>query len=90
VKKVKLTFTQDVKYTREVTVLIPETVDEQAIQNALEAVDRLRDETIDDYIINLETYGFKLDGTIDDDMHNPDSWEIECEDFEVIEEEAEE
>ncbi|MBY0054111.1 hypothetical protein H7K32_21090 [Brevibacillus agri] len=84
-KQVILKVTETLSYGREVKVEIPDEMTETELNNVLDAA--LRGEYMSDFIYILERKGLKLIGQVDEDMSSPDHAEIECDEYEFVEEE---
>ncbi|TRY23656.1 hypothetical protein FOI68_20530 [Brevibacillus sp. LEMMJ03] len=84
-KQVILKVTETLSYGREVKVEIPDEMTEAELNNVLDAAQR--EEFMSDFIYFLERKGLKLIGPVDEDMDSPDHAEIECDEYEFVEEE---
>lgn len=83
-KKVRLEVEETLSYRREIDVLVNDDMDEDELENILSKSERSA-ESLDEFIWNLRDYGVTCDG-YDDSLDSPDSVEIECDQYDFIDE----
>lgn len=87
--KVKLTVREVLTYDSELTVILPEGVDEDNLDDILDEAERQCITDFGDLAYYLERRGFKVVNKCTGFPESPDDDELSIEDYEVIEEEEE-
>lgn len=87
-KKVVLKIQETLKYNREVPILIPDEMTEKEFNRILDNAQRGA-ESVDDIVYHLKHSGAGIKQTepYDTDLDSPDYEEVECDDYEFIDDE---
>lgn len=80
-KKVKLSLIEKLSFHREVILTVPDNVDSDVFERALDKAER--NEYMDDFIADLNHSGFVCEG-YDDDLSSPFAGEVECDEYEFF------
>ncbi|MGF9913712.1 hypothetical protein ABEX47_03255 [Paenibacillus ehimensis] len=84
-QKVILNFTETLKYSRVVTVLLPDGMTEKQLN---ESIDRAltRSANVDDVVSVLQKYNITLAEPYDSSLDSPDDTEVDCDDYDFVDE----
>lgn len=85
-KLAKILVAEKIIFTREILVKLPDGMSESNLEALIARAER-RNDHIDDFVIDLERAGIKLTESLDRSLDSPDEMEIECTEFEIIDEE---
>lgn len=81
-KKVRLEFEEKLTYRREVDLFVPDDMDEDELEDVLSIAESGADD-LGDFIWKLQGYGITCD-EYDESLDSPYSVEIECDQYDFI------
>jgi hypothetical protein len=86
-KKVILEVAETLVYRREIEVEVPDEWNEDHLEHLLNKAQR--EEFLDDFMHVLKKNGVDISNGWDDSLDSPDSCEVECDGFEILDDEKE-